>query len=136
MEREFELGVAGSEVRVSACDCELEMAQEQFAQETRNGAGTLTRRAVAVKRTWSLRYSWLPAKRAMVHDGGMGRDELRALYTGIVSAPANVLSFHIPTEDGQEDVTVQFVAGSWREKLIQRGGRGMVYEVGFGLVEV
>lgn len=134
----YELGIAGSESRLSGCDGTLEMSEEQVCREARNSAGTLARHVIAVKRTWALHYTWLPSKRACVHDGGMGRDDLHALFVAAVAAPATVLSLHVPTEDGiAEDVTVQFVAGSWREKLLQsRGAAGTVYALSFALVEV
>lgn len=130
---DFELGEAGSEQRLSRCDCDMRQGAAMIGREVRTASGTLVRDVVAIKRTWQFRYSWLPAKKSYVYDGGMGRDELYALY-----CLKKALSFHVPSQDGAvEDVTVQFAMDSWDEHLIDTDGPwGWVYEVSFTLVEV
>ncbi len=136
MQGKYKLGVAGSEVLLSGNDCELDVSHEMFGREARMADGSLKRDLIEVKRTWSFRYSYLPGKQRNVHDGGMGRDELRALYASKVMYSGHTLV--VPTEDGvAESVTVQFVMNSWKEKLIQREGpRGTVYSLSFALVEM
>lgn len=136
MQGKYKLGVAGSEVLLSGNDCELDVAHEVFGREARMADGSLKRDIIAVKRTWTFRYSYLPGKQRYVHDGGMGRDEIRALFVSLSATSGH--SLVVPTEDGvAESVTVQFVPNSWKEKLIQREGpRGTVYELAFALTEV
>jgi len=129
---EFMLGVAGSEALISSCDCEMgDVKYEEIARSTRTASGALKRDVVAVKRVFPFAYSWLPGKAARVQDGGMGRDELLALYNASAE-----LSFHLPREDAvAEDVTVRF--RSFSSKMILRdSGWGWVWAVSFELEEV
>ena len=133
MMAEFELGVAGSEVLLSSCDCGMDIAPEQIARQVRTADAGLKQDMVATKRKFRFDYSWLPGKAAHVADGGMGRDELYALYVA-----GGVLSLHLPSESlGVEDVSVMFEPGSWSERLLQRDtALGWVWAVAFSLVEV
>ena len=133
MMAEFELGVAGTEVLLSSCDCEMDIAPEQIARQVRTAKGDLKQDLVATKRKFRFDYDWLPGKAAHVADGGMGRDELYALYVA-----GGALSLHLPSEAlGVEDVSVMFEAGSWSEKLLLRDtALGWVWAAAFTLVEV
>ena len=130
---DWELGLAGAERRMSACDCEIEQTEDEISQEARSAFGMLARRFVAVKRRWAVSYAYLPAQRQHVHDGGMGRDELQALLRD-----GSVLSFHMPREGASyEDVDVVFALDSYKEDLISRDGpRGWCWAVSFVLEEV
>lgn len=137
MQGKYKLGVSGSEVPLSGNDCELDVAHELICREARMADGSLKRDIIAIKRTWSFRYSYLPGKKWHVHDGGMGRDELRALWNNPLVWYVGH-SLVVPTEDGAaESVAVQFVLSSWKEKIIQREGPlGTVYALSFALVEM
>ncbi len=136
MQGQYKLGVVGSEVRLSGNDCSLDISHEVFGREARMADGSLKRDIIAVKRTWTFRYSYLPGKQRNVQDGGMGRDEIRERFVSLSAWAGH--SLVVPTEDGvAESVTVQFVPNSWKEKLLQREGPlGTVYELAFALTEV
>jgi len=132
MPDKFMLGVALSERPLSENDCEMDVATEQTARETRTAAGALCRDLVATKRRWRFAYSWLPAQREKVFDGGMSRDELQALYEA-----GGSLSFKVPRCNAVPEQTyVLFGLGSYAEKLLLRDvAEGDVYAVSFELVE-
>ena len=136
MQGKYKLGVSGSEALLSGNDCDLSISHEVFGREARMADGSLKRDIIAVKRTWTFHYSYLPGKQSNVHDGGMGRDELRALFVTPVMYTGH--SLVVPTEGGAaESVTVQFVVNSWKEKLLLRESWcGTVYDLSFALVEV
>jgi hypothetical protein len=132
MPDKFMLGVALSERPLSENDCEMDVATEQVARETRTAAGALYRDLVATKRRWRFAYSWLPAQRERVFDGGLSRDELWALYQA-----GGSLSFKIARCNAiPEQTYVMFGLGSYSEKLLLRdAAEGDVYAVSFELVE-
>ena len=127
---EFQLGAAGSEAKVSACDCEITTTDVQITREVRTARGSLRRQVVATKRQFGLTYSWLPGKARHTWDGGMGRDELLALYED-----GTVMSFDVPGLGVTEDLTVLFVVGSWNERLLERRNDFWAWRVSFGLIE-
>jgi len=130
---EFALGTSSSELRMAHGDCVMTVQHPQLVRETRTAAGNLVRDTIATKRIFSFTYSWIPGQKHNVPDGGMGRDDLLALFEA-----GGEYSFHLPTEnDLPEDVTVMFEAQSWSETLLQRDGPfGWVWALGFRLVEV
>ena len=132
MPDKFMLGVAVSERPLSENDCEMEMGTDQIARDARTAAGALCRDLVATKRTWRFAYSWLPAQRQHVFDGGMSRDELKALYVA-----GGLQSFKVPRCNAfPEQTYVMFGLGSYSEKLLLRDvAEGDVYSVSFDLVE-
>lgn len=126
------LGVAGSELRLCANDCEMAISREDVGTQTRNAAGGLRRDWIASKRLYKVVYSWLPGPTRFTGDGGMGRDALLALMEA-----GGALSLHVPTDDEvDEDVTVMFDLGSWSENLLWDGPVGKVWAVSFTLIEV
>lgn len=128
----FELGVAGSEKPLATGDCTLAISYRDIARTTRTAGGTLRADVIATKRVFRFAYSWIPGQTRLVPDGGLGRNDLRALYL----AGAN-LSLHLPGESGVEDVTVRFALDSWQETLLTRGGPyGWTWELSFDLEEV
>lgn len=131
----YSLGIAGSEVRLEPCECLLSMGQEQFCRELRTAQGALRRDVIAVKRSWDLTWKWLPGRKSRTFHGGLGRDDLAALYASTANTPPVPLHFHLPDKGG-EGAEVLFVPGSWREKLLQRGPQGAVWECRFTLVEI
>lgn len=132
----YYLGKYRYESRLEPCECTLGMGQEQFRRELRTAQGALRRHVIAVKRTWTLRWTWLPNHSRRTYHGGLGRDELVALYNDTADTPPVPLQFYVP-DGGGESVQVLFVPGSWREKLLQRDGpHGTVYNLAFSLVEV
>ncbi len=138
MQQNFALGLTGNEMKLSGCDCSLSMSQQHHGREARMASGALKRDVVAIHRTWDFHWTFLPGKRQRTFDGGLGRDDLENLYGMAVAYPAQTLTLEVPREDGTtESVEAQFVAGSWKEKLLQREtSLGSVYDLSFSLVEV
>ncbi len=135
----FELGLSGSETKLSACDCVLDATRMQVHSEVRLMGGGLRRDVIAAKRIWRLHWSYLPGSKAHTFDDGMGRDELDDLFRATIGDADKALSLHLPgdADNAAEDVTVQFEAGSWRETLVMRDGYlGNVYDLALALVEV
>ena len=130
---EFALGTSSNEQRMAHGDCVMTAQHSQIVRETRTAAGSLKRDTIATKRSFSFVYSWIPGQNHNVPDGGMGRDDLLALFEA-----GGEYSFHLPTEDDlPEDVTVMFDAQSWNETLLQRDGPfGWVWVLSFRLLEV
>ena len=81
---------------------------------------------------WQWHYSWLPGKRAYVYDGGLSRNDLRALYEADTT-----MSFLMPRDAAPHaSYTVRFTANSWRERVLKVAGDCWYYELFFELVQV
>lgn len=129
---DFLLGVLGSEQKLSANDADFNHSVEDILKENTLAGGNLIRYAIKQREHWAFRYSWLPGKQRDVYDGGMGRDELYALYKGFTS-----YSLLIPNQGlAQSSYTVLFAAGSWSDHLILRAGDRWNWSVSFELVQV
>ena len=128
---DYDLGSSGSEQKLSAVERTVEVSYEQIGEELRLADGSLAQDITATKRRWKISFDWLHGDTANVLDGGMGRDDLLALYAG-----ASTYSFKVPQEDGtQATYTVAFVMGSWQERRLLAGSE-WVWQVSFELAEV
>jgi hypothetical protein len=127
------LGVAGSEAVLSANDATFNHSIEDIIREKRLANGALVRYKVTQINHWQWRYSWLPGKQRDVYDGGLGRDELLALYKA-----DQVMNFIVPNQSAAPTTySVRFEANSYRDRIVWRGGPdATAWEVMFNLVQV
>jgi hypothetical protein len=128
----YYLGAPGSEQPLSANDVSLSVFTEDLRKDQRLAGGNLVVYKIKQIGHWQWHYAWLPGRRAYVYDGGMSRNDLRALY----EADA-IMSFLVPQDSAPHAAyTVRFTANSWREMLLKRAGDCWFYEVYFELVQV
>ncbi len=130
---DYRLGAAGAEGLLSANDATFSHSIENIIREKRLANGALIRYKVAQINHWQWRYSWLPGKQRDVYDGGMGRNELLALYNA-----DQAMNFIVPNQNAvPATYSVRFEANSWRDRILWWGGPDAVaYEVMFNLVQV
>lgn len=127
----YALGAPGSEQMLSANDANLDQAYEDLVKEGRTAAGSLVRYKIAKKLHFAFRYDWLQGHHRDVPDGGMGRNDLLALYQA--DAVMNLIT---PSDqNGSNTYSVRFVASSWRETPMWRYGDATAWRLSFELVE-
>jgi len=108
------LGATGSEKKVSNLTLKLTESSKWIGSETRLASGALVRDNVVKKRTWKLAWKWLPGRTTLVTDGGLGRDDLRALFDA-----GSAVNFILP-KDGAAVETVSVLFGmAFNEELMQ-----------------
>ncbi len=128
----FYLGASGSEQPLSANDASLAHSVEDLRKDTRLAGGKLISYKILQVHQWQWRYTWLPAHRRDVFDGGMSRDDLYALYQA-----DEVMSYLTPEPNAPHTTySVRFAANSWRERIVRRAGDFWAFEVMFTLVQV
>ena len=128
----YYLGTLGSESPLSSNDAMLSVFTEDLRKDLRLSGGNLVVYKIKQIGHWQWHYSWLPGKHAYVHDGGLSRNELRALYQADAT-----MSFLEPRDVAPHAAyTVRFAANSWRERLLKRAGDCWYYEVYFELTQV
>jgi len=114
--------------KLSAVERQMETSSERIARETRLASGRLVRDVIAIKRTWSIEYDWLPGDDDDVIDDGLGRDSIRGMYED-----GGTYTFSVPREsDTEDEVTVMF--GEYEEERI-RTNPNYFWRVSFELVE-
>lgn len=134
------LGATGTEQMLSANDATCQFTYEDNVREAKTLAGTLTRDYPALDkiRHWRWQYNGLAGKRRDVYDGGMGRNDLKALYDNQKNVPA-FYNLYEPTDSlGQQIYVVTFVLSSWQDEVIFRTPHAdnWLYRVAFELVQV
>lgn len=126
------LGTAGSELPLSNNEAALSITIEDMVQERRLPNGTLKRyRSANPLKHWHFTYATIAGKKTYIFDGGLGRNDLYALY----QADAE-MSFLEPNDQGVRNAfTVRFAANSWQETLLQRVGDFTLWQLAFELVQ-
>jgi len=129
--QDYALGVLNSEVKISANDADVQVSYEDGWTDTRLPNGILVRYVLYQKKHWTFTYSWIYGEKKYIHDFGMSRNDLLALYVANAE-----MSFLEPTDSaGQNAYTVRFVVGSWKEDLLFRHYDRYAYHVEFELVQ-
>src|ERR1041385_8123445 len=129
----YQLGTLGSEVLMSANDADLQQTVKNIAKDQWLLSGNLVRDKIAQRFTWAWHYSWIPGKKRDVYDGGMGRNDLLALYQADAA-----MSFLVPNDQGaQLAYTVRFVLDSWTEKCVwhPQGSDYYSWDLSFALIQ-
>jgi hypothetical protein len=129
---QFALGTLGSEVMVSANDCDLNVNLEDLAKDIRLASGVLKRYKIFKPKHWLFNYSWIWHNQRNQFDNGMGFAELYALYSA-----DNEMSFLEATPNAtQTAYTVRFGLNSFHYHLKFRSGDMSAYGLQFELVQV
>jgi hypothetical protein len=116
---------------MSSNDAMLSHTVEMIAKETRLAGNHLVRYKQGQMGHWLWQYKYLPGKTTYVFDGGLGRNDLKALYSA-----DNEMNYLAPSDNGgQVAYTVRFAIGSWRERIVFRSGDFWAYEVFFELIQ-
>ena len=129
---DYALGTANSEVKISNNDGEIQVSYEDGWLDTRLPNGNLVRFSLYQRKHWTISYSWIYGERKYIYDGGMGRNDLLALYVA-----NNEMSFIEPSDQGAStSYTVRFVPNTWKEDLLFRNYDRNAYHIEFELVQV
>jgi hypothetical protein len=132
--RPYKLGANGLE-RALESTAEVETSTSKIEQSRRTAAGRMKRDVIAVKRTWSFEWDELPGQTSDTWDGGLGRDELVALYED-----GGTLSLLVPTEieepGGETYEQVDVLFGATIEEIVRKRNPRFSYELTMELVEV
>lgn len=107
--------------KLSNCNRSVEESTEKIVREHQLADGSLKRDVVAVKRTWTLSWKYLPTLDADVWDGGMGADSLKALFN-----TTGILVFREPDDEGSYSLydTLVTPSGFRRTMSIRNGATG------------
>lgn len=110
----YQLGTLGSESLLSGNDGNVSQGVHNLAKDVWLLSGILVRNKIAQRFQWQWNYTRIAGKKRDVFDGGMGRNDLLALYQADVE-----MSYLVPNDQGaQLSYTVRFVLDSWQETLI------------------
>jgi len=126
------LGALGAELPMSANDATVSSPTEDLVKDIRLAGGFFKRyRSAPPMKHWQFSYSYLPGKRDYVHDGGLSRNDLWALYTADAE-----MSFGVPNDQGTwQFYTVRFVANSWADQPVMRNGDFWAWRVNFEILQ-
>lgn len=125
----YYLGESGIEALVSLISLKVEPSEEMIAQSRRLASGTMTRDFITTKRSWTFSYDALTGETA--EDGGLGRDDIMALYRAGES-----LTLLVPQADGSHETVSVMFDGSVKDRAVHRRGTTFDYELKFRLVEI
>lgn len=127
---DYLLGATGSEERLCNLTMKVKCTPIELGKRDRLSAGKLVKDVIAVKRSWSFSWRWLAGNTEDTHDGGLGRNALRALFDA-----GEALNLVIPVEDAEDEAVVVMFGTDFPEEPVQTSPFWK-WNVGFTLEEV
>jgi hypothetical protein len=128
---DYSLGTLNSERKLSHNDASLDVFLEDGTVTARLPNGNLVRFILYIRKHWKFSYSYIYGEDKYIHDNGLGRNALYALYTANAE-----MSFLEPNDQGATVAyTVAFSPGSWDETLVYRDGDKWAWQLAFELVQ-
>jgi hypothetical protein len=107
----------------------VEMIPTEISRAERLASGILVKDVIATKRSWKFTYELLPGATSHVEDGGLGRDDIYALFLA-----GDAVTLTVPLEDeSSDDVDVFITNYSETRRFVDPH---WVYNMSFELVEV
>lgn len=102
--------------------------------------GRKVRDVIAVKRTVSVKWDWLPHLDTDVHDGGVGFLTLLTLYEW-QGEEGGKLTFEMPNGEGGAEILTCYMGDRWSVEMHRRLSgtapqKTVFWTVGFDLIEV